>query len=133
MYYLDTNVIIDATMKKTARQIRPHFEEQRPEDVCIPSIVLAELEFGARHSDDYESNMRIVSKFIAPYKIIPFAQKEAAAYGAIREQLSKSGSPIGPNDLLIAATTLANDAILVTHNTAEFSRVQGLLLEDWRD
>lgn len=69
--------------------------------------------------------------FIAPYKIIPFAEKEAEIYGKIREELSKKGKLIGPNDMLIAATALANGAVLVTHNTDEFSRVPELKLEDW--
>ena len=133
MYYLDTNVIIDATARKTAKQIRPHFENLKPEDIGIPSIVIAELEYGARHSNDYENNMKIVEEFVAPYKIIPFTQKEATAYGKVREQLTKDGNLIGPNDMLIAATALANSATLVTHNTDEFSRVEGLPLEDWRE
>ncbi|WP_442921628.1 PIN domain-containing protein [Microcoleus sp. Aus8_D2] len=52
-------------------------------------------------------------------------------YGEIRAQLAASGTPIGPNDLLIASIALANNLILVTHNTREFSRVEGLRLEDW--
>ncbi len=132
MFYLDTNVIIDATVKKTAFQILPHFKGLEPEEIAIPSIVIAELEFGAMHSADYEKNMQIVMQFIAPYNIIPFTQKEASAYGQIREQLSKDGTIIGSNDMLIAATALANGATLVTHNTGEFARVKGLHFEDWR-
>ncbi|MBR0125381.1 MAG: type II toxin-antitoxin system VapC family toxin [Treponema sp.] len=132
MYYLDSNVIIDATTRKTASLLLPYFEKLKPSQICIPSIVLAELEFGARHSKDYEKNLKIVSEFIAPFRIIPFSEKEASSYGKIREQLTKDGKLIGPNDMLIAATALANEAVLVTHNTDEFSRVKGLSLEDWR-
>ena len=132
MYYLDSNVIIDATSRKTAALLLPKFEKFQPSEICIPSIVLAELEFGARHSNNYEKNLKIVADFIAPYRIIPFSEKEAVSYGKIREQLTKEGKLIGPNDMLIAATALANDAVLVTHNTDEFSRVSGLKLADWR-
>ena len=132
MYYLDSNVIIDATARKTANLLLPYFEKLEPSEICIPSIVLAELVFGARYSRDYEKNLKIVSEFIAPYRIVPFSEKEAVAYGKIREQLTKDGKLIGPNDMLIAATALANNAVLVTHNTDEFSRVAGLVIEDWR-
>ena len=132
MYYLDTNVIIDATSRRTSALLLPCFKRVKPSEICIPSIVLAELEFGARHSNDYEKNLKIVAEFIAPYRIIPFTEKEACVYGKIRERLAKDGKLIGPNDMLIAATALANGAVLVTHNTDEFSRVEGLVFEDWR-
>ena len=132
MYCLDTNVIIDATSKKTSFLMLPHFEKLEPSQICVPAIVLAELEFGARHSNYYENNLRIVKEFLAPYTIIPFSKSEAEYYGIIREQLTKDGTLIGPNDMLIASTALANNAILVTHNTDEFSRVIGLKIEDWR-
>ncbi len=132
MYYLDTNVIIDATSRRTSALLLPYFKRVKPSEICIPSIVLAELEFGARHSNDYEKNLKVVTEFIAPYRIIPFTEKEAYVYGKIRERLAKDGKLIGPNDMLIAATALANGAVLVTHNTDEFSRVEGLVFEDWR-
>ncbi|MBP5158312.1 MAG: PIN domain-containing protein [Treponema sp.] len=65
------------------------------------------------------------------FEIVPFSGKEAEAYGLIRQQLSADGTPIGGNDMLIAATALANDATVVTHNVKEFSKVKGLRIEDW--
>lgn len=62
---------------------------------------------------------------------MPFDDQSALIYGQIRTQLAASGTPIGPNDLLIASIALANNLIVVTHNTREFSRVGGLRLEDW--
>lgn len=132
MYYLDTNVIIDASVKKTSAQIRAHLVKMSPNEICIPAIVVAELEFGAMHSRNYKENMKVITEIIAPYRIIPFAENEAVAYGNIREQLTKSGTVIGSNDLLIAATALANNATLVTHNIGEFSRVKGLSVVDWQ-
>ncbi|MCI5148903.1 MAG: type II toxin-antitoxin system VapC family toxin, partial [Candidatus Electrothrix sp. MAN1_4] len=62
---------------------------------------------------------------------LPFGDEAVADYGEIRAALAKAGTPIGPNDLLIAAVAKAHDVTLVTHNVGEFSRVHGLLLEDW--
>lgn len=67
-----------------------------------------------------------MSEFVS----LPFDDQSAVIYGQIRAQLAVSGTPIGPNDLLIASIALANNLILVTHNTREFSRVEGLRLED---
>jgi tRNA(fMet)-specific endonuclease VapC len=70
-------------------------------------------------------------RFSEPFSSLPFDDDAAEVYGRIRTQLEKSGKPIGPNDLLIAAIAIAHDATLVTHNTGEFSRVEDLRYEDW--
>lgn len=62
---------------------------------------------------------------------LPFDDRAADEYGRIRAYLARLGTPIGPNDLLIAAIALANNATLVTHNTTEFNRVPGLTIVDW--
>lgn len=131
MYYLDTNVIIDAIRGKYP-DVKEYFKKYDSSNIAIPTIVVAELEFGAQNSDNYEKRRKQYLEIIAPYKIIPFSKNEAVAYGKIREQLTKDGNIIGSNDMLIAATAVANNATLVTHNTDEFSRVYGLILEDWR-
>ena len=131
MYYLDTNVIIDAIRGKFP-QLEGYFQKYPSSSIAVPSVVVAELEFGAEHSDNYKKRRKQYLDIIAPYRIIPFAENEAVAYGNIREQLTKSGTVIGSNDLLIAATALANNATLVTHNIGEFSRVKGLSVVDWR-
>ncbi|MBP3709040.1 MAG: DUF4411 family protein [Treponema sp.] len=131
MYCLDTNVIIDS-IRGNFPKVEAHFQNTDSFEIVIPSVVIAELEFGAQHSGNYERRKNQYLEFIAPYKIIPFARKEAVAYGAIRQQLATASNIIGPNDMLIAATALANNATVVTHNIDEFSRVQGLLVEDWR-
>ncbi|MBQ1662360.1 MAG: type II toxin-antitoxin system VapC family toxin [Treponema sp.] len=132
IYCLDTNVVIDATNnKKIAHIVLSHFKKVTASDIIIPAIVIAELEFGARHSTDYDRNMKVVKEFLKDFKVIPFTEKEAEFYGRIRQQLTLDGTPIGSNDMLIAATALAHDTTIVTHNVSEFSRVKDLKIEDW--
>jgi tRNA(fMet)-specific endonuclease VapC len=73
-----------------------------------------------------------VRAFLAPYVSLPFDDRAADEYGLIRSYLTGRGTMIGPNDLLIAAIALANQLVLITHTSAEFSRVPGLALEDWQ-
>ena len=111
--------------------IEEHFRRLKPADIAICSIVKAELFYGARHSQRVEANLQRLIHFLAPLKSLPFDDRCAEEAGQIRADLASHGSPIGPNDLLIAATARAFDAILVTHNVGEFSRVTGLRIEDW--
>lgn len=128
-YFLDTNIIVYAVKGKFPK-IRKHFASVPSTSIVIPSIVCAELEFGARCSRDYNRSMALYSAFLKQFQIVPFGKKEAETYGVIRSQLKSTGTPIGPNDMVIAACAL-NNGVLVTHNTREFSRVIGLSLEDW--
>ena len=73
----------------------------------------------------------LLKKFFAPFSSLPFDDRCAEETGQIRTDLAAQGSLIGPNDLLIASTARAYDAVLITHNMSEFSRVTGLRLEDW--
>jgi tRNA(fMet)-specific endonuclease VapC len=95
------------------------------------SVVRAELLFGAFRSKRQTQNLERTNAFLAGFQSLPFDDEAAYRYALIRAELSAKGQLIGPNDLLIAATALAHGAILVTHNSAEFSRVPGLLIEDW--
>jgi len=95
------------------------------------SIVKAELLYGARRSDQTAANLRRLIKFFASMKSLPFDDACAEQHAIIRTELARSGKPIGPNDMIIAATAVAHGLTLVTHNTREFSRVPGLALEDW--
>ena len=82
-------------------------------------------------SRDPTRAIRAQRSFFSRYRSLPFDDVAADVYGRIRAELESKGTPIGPNDLLIAAIAVANDLTLVTHNTNEFSRVTGLVLEDW--
>ncbi|GHV93017.1 hypothetical protein AGMMS50268_35200 [Spirochaetia bacterium] len=70
-------------------------------------------------------------EFFAPFEIVPFDHEAARKYALIRAHLEQNGMVIGPNDLVIAATVLAHNGVLVSHNTGEFKRIPDLLLEDW--
>jgi tRNA(fMet)-specific endonuclease VapC len=99
--------------------------------VVLCSISKAELYYGAYRSARREANLGVLRRFFQEFVTLPFDEKCEEVYGVIRAQLASAGTPIGPNDLLIAAVALANEATIVTHNTAEFGRVRGLRIEDW--
>ena len=102
-----------------------------PNDIKIPSIVKAELLHVAEKSMKREENHEKITAFLLPFEIVPFGDTAAVYSAKIRATLEQTGMPIGPNDLLIAATALAINATLVTNNIKEFSRVDGLRSENW--
>ena len=129
-YFIDTNIIIYA-LKNTYPRIKEHFQKIPSYNIAVPSIVKAEIEYGAKKSKDYNKTIELYNKFLSIYDIVPFTEKETQVYGDIRAQLEKDGNVIGANDMLIAAIAMSHNGILVTHNTSEFSRIKGLKIEDW--
>lgn len=129
-YCLDTDICIFA-MKGKHPRIQQRMSRLRPYQILIPSIVKAELLLGALKSARPDRTRKIVDDFLFPFEIAPLDDSAAEIYARIRHALETSGRLIGPNDLIIAATALAQGATLVTHNTDEFSRVKGLKTEDW--
>ncbi len=95
-------------------------------------MVKAELCYGARKSARAEANLDRLRAFFAPLVCLPFDDLAADHYGAIRAELERQGTPIGPNDLVIAATARARRVTLITANTHEFGRVPGLEIENWQ-
>lgn len=95
-------------------------------------MVEAELLLGAAKSVRAEATREAVRAFLAPFQVVPFDSSAASHYAIVRAHLEASGTPVGPNDLIIAATVLSSGGCLITANTNEFQRVPGLLLEDWR-
>lgn len=130
MYLLDTNACI-RILNRSSEPLIARLEGTPPTQISLCSVVKAELLFGARRSAFVEKNLRLLDEFFEPMTSLPFDDRCAAEYGAIRADLERSGTPIGPNDLLIAASARAHDLVLVTHNIREFSRVQGLRFQDW--
>jgi tRNA(fMet)-specific endonuclease VapC len=130
VYLLDSNVCIRLLNQRHAG-IESHFRGCDPSEISLCSIVKAELLYGARHSQRVEANLQRLNMFFSPLESLPFNDDCAVIYARIRQELSIQGCLIGPNDLMIAAIALANDAVLVTHNQKEFCRVAGLRLTDW--
>ena len=129
-FLLDTNACI-RVLNGSSTGVIDRLETLEPGEVAVSAIVRAELVFGARKSRHVASNLRLIDAFCEPFTCLPFDEHTADIYGNIRADLEREGRPIGPNDLLIAATALAHSLTLVTHNVSEFARVPGLSIEDW--
>lgn len=129
-YLLDTNTCIQHLNQRSASIIR-RLADLSASDIAVCSVVKTELFFGAAKSQTREQTLAKQIRFLDQFVSLPFDDRAAEIAGPIRAQLQKRGTPIGPLDLLIASIALANDLILVTHNTVEFSRVDGLRIEDW--
>ncbi len=130
MYLLDTNACI-RILNGTSPSLIDHLKAVPRLQVRLSSIVKAELLYGARKSSRVAENLRLLERFFDTITSLPFDDHCAQEYGLLRDELDRAGTPIGPNDLLIAATARAHRAVLVTHNIREFSRVAELRLEDW--
>ena len=128
-YVLDTNTLI--YYFKGIGNIANQLLATPPNDIGIPTIVLYELEVGIAKSVRPRKRKAQLQEFISLVNIIPFSYAEAKCAAGIRVKLEKKGSLIGPYDILIAASAMANNNILVTHNQREFQRIRGLKLEDW--
>ena len=129
-YMLDTNTVVYA---KDARPetVLERFQRYSPGDLCISSITLAELEYGVCNSSRPEQNRLALMLFLSNIEVMPFDSDAARSYGEIRFDLKTKGKLIGANDLLIAAHARALGYTLITDNTKEFERVEGLLLDNW--
>ena len=132
IYLLDTNVCVSYLRGRNGDQLEARLNAANPGDVALCSVVKAELLYGAARSQQPDKNRAQLQRFFSGFPSVSFEDQAAAAYGTLRAGLETSGTPIGPNDLMIAAIALASGLILVTHNTDEFSRVPGLQVEDWQ-
>lgn len=126
IYLLDTNACIHL-LNATSPVL-----SKRPGEIALCSVVKAELLSGARRSTRIEANVKRLNIFCAPLQSLAFDDAAAEQYGHIHADLLGQGTPIGPHDTLIAAIACAHGATLVTHNVREFSRVSGLVIEDWQ-
>ena len=131
IYLLDSNVCI-GLLRQREPKLTARFKREPPGNVALCSVVVGELLFGARRSRKSPAALSQVRTFCSPYLSLPFNDRAADEYSIIRIHLTGLGQVIGANDMLIAAIALANGLTLVTHNTNEFGRVPGLLLEDWQ-
>ena len=130
MYMLDTDICI-YVLKKRPSQLHKKFKAVR--GLCISSVTYAELCYGIENSPAQHRSERWVQlqSFIRNLNIEPWTADQGQAYGQIRADLKRKGTPIGNNDLLIAAHAQSLGLTLVTNNTREFQRVENLPLENW--
>jgi tRNA(fMet)-specific endonuclease VapC len=129
-WMLDTDTCI-AIIKRQPESALRRLSGKSIGQVGISSVTLGELAFGAAKSSSPEQSASALREFLLPLEIASFDEPAAWRYGVVRRELERRGQPIGPLDTLIASHALTLDAVLVTHNAREFSRVAGLTCEDW--
>ena len=127
-YLLDANAII-ALLNDTTSPIAKRVRRHAPRDFGVSAVVIHELYYGAFKRQRVERNVARVDAL--RFSVLEFDEKDARQAGQIRADLASKGTPIGPYDVLIAGQARARELTLVTDNTAEFTRVQGLKVEDW--
>jgi tRNA(fMet)-specific endonuclease VapC len=128
-YMLDTNICI-YVIKNHPEGLRRRFNELA-EQLCISSITLAELHYGAEKSVRRTDNLLAIENFTARLDVLAFSPAAAAHYGQIRADLERIGRPSGPHDMLIGAHARSEALTVVTNNVREFERISGLQVEDW--
>lgn len=131
-YLLDSNVCVDYLTGRFP-QVTSRIQSVMPEELCLSSIVVAELRYGADKSAKSSRNHGLLNVLTSEIPSRDFDTAAATVYGKVRASLEKLGKPIGPNDMLIAAHALSLGLVLVSDNVGEFKRVKGLKLENWRD
>ena len=129
-YLLDTDICIHI-IRKRPQEVFEKFRQLEIGDVAISSVTFSELSFGVCKSRDPERNNEALMEFVSPLEIAPYDDSVGPVYGRVRAQLESIGLPIGPMDTMIAAHALSLSLKLVTNNEREFTRVEGLDVENW--
>jgi tRNA(fMet)-specific endonuclease VapC len=129
-FLLDTNTCV-AHLTGRSVHVGERIRSSGFAEIALCSVVKSELLFGAYGSARVAENLASFETFFRHFRSLAFDDPAAALAGKLRADLKKAGTPIGPNDLLIAAIALAHELTLVTANTSEFARVPGLQLENW--
>ena len=128
-YMLDTNIVI-YTIKNKPQPVRETFKRHQGQ-MCISTVTLGELIYGAERSAQTERNLADIEGLAARLDVSPFDTEAATHFGQLRAELYRSGNPIGPYDMMIAGHARSLGLILVTNNANEFNRVPGLRIENW--
>jgi len=129
-FLLDTNACV-RYLNGRSNELKRHIDSVGDDQIFVCSVVEAELFFGAEKSTDPAKTLALQERFLARFRSKPFDTPAARVYGSLRARLEQAGTPIGANDLLIAAIALANQLTVVTHNVSEFARISALSVEDW--
>lgn len=129
LYMLDTNIVSDLLRNPSSHAAR-RVAEVGPDAICVSIITAAELRYGCAKKGSAKL-LAHVEAILESVQVLAFDVPADVEYGGIRAELEAAGKPIGPNDLLIAAHAYAAGATLVTDNTAEFTRIRGLKVENW--
>lgn len=131
-YLLDTCVISDFVKGERATLLK--VKEISPSDISISSITIMEIQYGLALNPSRAKLLRpIIHDFIQSINVLEFSQDDARETSMIRALLKQQGKPIGSYDILLAGTALNRKLTMVSANTAEFERVEGLALENWRE
>jgi tRNA(fMet)-specific endonuclease VapC len=130
-YLLDTNVCVDYLNRRYVSVVE-RIQASSPEDLCLSSVVIAELRYGADKSERSLENHGKIDVLVNELVCVDFDAEAAATFGRIRWELEQRGEPIGPYDMLIAAHAVSLGLVLVSDNLRELRRVTGLAVENWR-
>ena len=130
LWLLDTNAVI-MLVSRRSEALLERVEAADPGSLAVSSIVAHELYFGAYRSQKVDFNLETLRLLFTDLPVLELDREDARVAGDIRADLARRGMPIGPYDVLIAGQAKARDLPLITNNTAEFSRVSGLRIEDW--
>ena len=128
-YLLDTNIVSDL-VRNPKGEVAQHIRRVGEARVCTSIIVAAELRYGAAKKGSHRLSSQLEA-VLGALEVLPFEAPADAAYGLLRTRLEQAGTPIGSNDLLIAAQGLALGTTVVTDNEKKFARVEDLRLENW--
>jgi tRNA(fMet)-specific endonuclease VapC len=128
-YMLDTNICI-YVMKHYPQDLRRKFNSLA-EQLCISTITLGELHYGAEKSTGRAENLTAIEHFVARLEVLSFDAKAAAHYGQVRAELARAGTPCGPHDMQIGGHARSEGLIVVTNNMREFDRMPGVRAENW--
>lgn len=129
-YLLDTNICIYIAREKPP-EVAARFAALQPGDAAISVITWGELRFGAEKSKRRDAVLAMLDEFASLVPVLPMPKDAGDRYAAIRSGLESVGTPIGNNDLWIAAHALAAGITLITNNGREFRRVDGLRVDNW--
>jgi tRNA(fMet)-specific endonuclease VapC len=128
-YMLDTNICI-YVMKNYPQALQQKFNALA-EQLCISSITLGEVHYGAEKSARRAENLTAIEDFVARLDVLPFGTKAAVHYGQVRAELERAGTPCGPHDMQIGGHARSEGLIVVTNNVREFGRMPGIRTENW--